>query len=359
MARIRAAHYTSLASSSPSTVSSPLYAAPSTFPAAINAHSSVSSPCCRSLDLQPFDFTVFKSVCPATSRHLVPFVICKRCIQSQGKRHSIRQSSAAAHSGISRRRATYYKKTIAMALKAAQVFELMGKAVDEVGPQLVPKVKGVIKFDVTGAGFWIVDLKNGNGKVAAATESDKADIVITLSEANFLQLIDNKLNPQQAFMKGLIKIKGNMGLAMKLNVVVAATRNFIKKNGAGAAPAAAAPSAGKSALKSAEVFRLIASALQAEGPALAKKVNGVIQFNVTPGGAWNLDLKSASPSLTEGEKKADVTITVGDDDFIAIATGKLNAQQAFMKGKLKLKGNMALAMKLPVLFNAIKPKAKL
>lgn len=161
-------------------------------------------------------------------------------------------------------------------------------------------------------------------------------------------------------MKGLIKIKGNMGLAMKLNVVVAATRNFIKKNGAAAAPSpAAATPSGKTALKSAEVFRLIGAALQADGPALAKKVNGIIQFNITPGGAWNLDLKSASPSLTEGEKKSDVTIIVGDDDFIAIAAGKLNAQQAFMKGKLKLKGNMGLAMKLPVLFNAIKPKAKL
>ncbi|KAF1329494.1 Peroxisomal multifunctional enzyme type 2, partial [Globisporangium splendens] len=343
-------------------MSSPLYAAPSTFPAAINARSShppkfafgvislgrLSNRDVNSLPPSNFPASTSAPSLPPPS----PFVICKRYIQTQGRRHSIRQSSAAAHSGISRRRATYYKKTIVMALKAAQVFELMSKAVDEVGPQLVPKVKGVIKFDVTGAGFWIVDLKNGNGKVAAATETDKADIVITL--------IDNKLNPQQAFMKGLIKVKGNMGLAMKLNVVVAATRNFIKKNGAGAAaPAVAAPSAGKSALKSAEVFRLIASALQAEGPALAKKVNGVIQFNVTPGGAWNLDLKSASPSLTEGEKKADVTITVGDDDFIAIATGKLNAQQAFMKGKLKLKGNMALAMKLPVLFNAIKPKAKL
>lgn len=63
---------------------------------------------------------------------------------------------------------------------AAQVFELMAKAVDEVGPQLVPKVKGVIKFDVTGAGLWLVDLKNGAGKVSAATDADKADIVITV-----------------------------------------------------------------------------------------------------------------------------------------------------------------------------------
>lgn len=184
-----------------------------------------------------------------------------------------------------------------------------------------------------------------------------------LSEANFLALIENKLNPQQAFMKGLIKIKGNMGLAMKLNVVVAATRNFIKKNGATAAPKAAAPAAPKAAaptaLKSAELFRLIGAAVAADGPALAKKVNGVIQFVITPGGAWHLDLKSASPAVSAGEKKADVTITVSDDDFVAIATGKLNPQQAFMKGKLKLKGNMALAMKLPVVFNAIKPAAKL
>lgn len=178
-----------------------------------------------------------------------------------------------------------------------------------------------------------------------------------------MALIANKLNPQQAFMKGLVKIKGNMGLAMKLNVVTAATREYMKKNGGAAAPAAApaaAAAAPKAAegpkLKSAVVFRAIADAIKADGPAIAKKVNGVIQFKITPGGAWNLDLKSASPAVTEGVKKADVTITVADDDFIAIATGKLNAQSAFMKGKLKLQGNMALAMKLPVLFNAIKPK---
>lgn len=33
---------------------------------------------------------------------------------------------------------------------------------------------------------------------------------------------------------------------------------------------------------------------------------------------------------------ADVTIVVGDDDFVQIVTGKLNSQQAFMKGKLKV-----------------------
>ncbi len=79
----------------------------------------------------------------------------------------------------------------------------------------------------------------------------------------------------------------------------------------------------------------------------------------TIGGAWNLDLKSSSPSLTEGTKPADVTIIVNDDDFVAIAQGKLNAQQAFMKGKLKVRGKMPLAMKLSVVFSAANPSSKL
>ncbi|RLN49376.1 hypothetical protein BBJ28_00000835 [Nothophytophthora sp. Chile5] len=276
-----------------------------------------------------------------------------------------------------------------MAPRAAELFDMMGKAVDEVGPSLVTKVKGVIKFDITGAGKWLVDLKNGKGSVKVATDADKADLTITLTEENFLKMMDNKLNPQQAFMKGLVKIKGNMGLAMKLNVVLAATRNYMKKNGGAAkpaaVPAAAPPAAG--GLKSAEIFRLIGEAVAADDGTMAKKVKGIIQFDITGAGKWNLDLKSATPALTEGVKKADVTITVADADFVSIAMGKLNAQQvsigswsahggegdvssmvligllhfvqAFMKGKLKLKGNMALAMKLPVVFNALKPKSKL
>lgn len=84
-----------------------------------------------------------------------------------------------------------------MAPRAAELFSMMSGAVDEVGPSLVSKVKGVIKFDISGAGAWLVDLKNGKGSVKAATAADKADLTITLSEENFLKMMDNKLNPQQ------------------------------------------------------------------------------------------------------------------------------------------------------------------
>ncbi|KAI5707855.1 hypothetical protein M8J77_011343 [Diaphorina citri] len=51
----------------------------------------------------------------------------------------------------------------------------------------------------------------------------------------------------------------------------------------------------------------------------------------------------------EAGVKADTTITVEDSDLVDIALGKLNAQSAFMKGKLKIKGNIMLTQKLKLL----------
>lgn len=104
------------------------------------------------------------------------------------------------------------------------------------------------------------------------------------------------------------------------------------------------------------LFKLMGEAIKEQGPALVKKVKGVIAWKVGKN-TWLLDLKNGSGSLTkDGKGKADMTLTVSEDDFIKLADGSLNAQQAFMKGKIKVKGNMGLAMKLQVVLAAIKPK---
>ncbi|KAL9981777.1 hypothetical protein ACROYT_G010524 [Oculina patagonica] len=115
-------------------------------------------------------------------------------------------------------------------------------------------------------------------------------------------------------------------------------------------------SQGKSGLKSEILFNEISKRVK-DHPDLVKKVKGIFEWNVTKGGKtagqWTVDLKSGAGSVSVGpckKDKPDCTITVEDDDLASIATGKSNPQQLFMKGKLKVKGNIMLTTKLAQLF---------
>ncbi|KAM9992374.1 hypothetical protein ACTFIY_009806 [Dictyostelium cf. discoideum] len=108
-----------------------------------------------------------------------------------------------------------------------------------------------------------------------------------------------------------------------------------------------------------KIFTTIQSNIGAKGPELVKKINGIYLINIKKGTntqAWALDLKNGSGSIVvgAGSTKPNVTITVSDEDFVDIMTGKLNAQSAFTKGKLKISGNMGLATKLGALMQGSK-----
>ncbi|CAL4070243.1 unnamed protein product [Meganyctiphanes norvegica] len=114
----------------------------------------------------------------------------------------------------------------------------------------------------------------------------------------------------------------------------------------------AQPTAASASFESDEIFAKISEALKADGETLIKKVKGVYCFIVTggPNGAqvkWIVDAKNGSGSVTkDGTTKPDCTITMKDADLVGLMTGTLNPQKAFFQGKLKIKGNMGLAMKL-------------
>lgn len=109
-------------------------------------------------------------------------------------------------------------------------------------PSVVKRVQGIYAFNITGtdgAKFnYIVDLKNGNGSVSQGAGA--SDCTITISAPDFVDLMSGKLNGQQAFMGGKLKIGGNMMLAMKLSEL---TKSLNAAPKAAAAPAAAAPAA--------------------------------------------------------------------------------------------------------------------
>ena len=99
-----------------------------------------------------------------------------------------------------------------------------------------------------------------------------------------------------------------------------------------------------------EIFDNMASNFNADKAAGMK---AVYQWDITGegGGKYNADIADGNITVAEGEHASpNITITVGAQDWLDIINGKLDGQMAFMSGKLKVKGDMSLAMKLKTLF---------
>ncbi len=102
----------------------------------------------------------------------------------------------------------------------------------------------------------------------------------------------------------------------------------------------------------AEIFEEMPNVLN---PAAAAGMHKTLQWNITGGqaGVWALKIDDGKATLIpNGVEKPDITFTVSDKDWLAMTEGKLDAMNAFMTGKLKVAGDMMLAMKVPNLFPA-------
>jgi putative sterol carrier protein len=97
----------------------------------------------------------------------------------------------------------------------------------------------------------------------------------------------------------------------------------------------------------AELFEAMPARLNT---AAAAKVNKTVQWNITGDDpvVWAVQINDGTARLVPGGvENPDVTFTVNSTDWQTIAEGKLNPMNAFMTGKLKIAGDMGLAMKVP------------
>ncbi|KAJ0025162.1 hypothetical protein Pint_08779 [Pistacia integerrima] len=85
---------------------------------------------------------------------------------------------------------------------------------------------------------------------------------------------------------------------------------------------------------------------------LTKKIGLVYQINIAPEKigfnevTYIVDLKKGE--VTKGTYeggKPDATFSFKDEDFLKVATGKMNPQIAFMRGAMKIKGSLSAAQK--------------
>ncbi|HLS09151.1 SCP2 sterol-binding domain-containing protein [Lentibacillus sp.] len=103
-----------------------------------------------------------------------------------------------------------------------------------------------------------------------------------------------------------------------------------------------------------EVFEMIDAAIKYD-PSATEGKEGIYQFNIQSDddGTYQMIIDDDGPRAVKGEEKdAQVTLTIDHDDFRDMVAGTLNPTAAFMSGKLKIKGNMGLALKLQTVLNS-------
>jgi len=96
-------------------------------------------------------------------------------------------------------------------MSAREFFESLESRVDE---SKTAGMNNSYLFDIDGAGKWVVRVEDG--KVNVSEGEQDADAVITASEETFEKLVSGEQNPTSAYMTGKLKVKGDMGAAMKL-----------------------------------------------------------------------------------------------------------------------------------------------
>ncbi|HVN54888.1 MAG TPA: SCP2 sterol-binding domain-containing protein [Anaerolineaceae bacterium] len=81
----------------------------------------------------------------------------------------------------------------------------------------------------------------------------------------------------------------------------------------------------------------------------------VIQLDLTgeQGGDWYITIQNQQVHVTKGvASNPKLTVKADAQDILKILTGKMDGMRAFMQGKLKVSGEMGLALKLIKMFRA-------
>ena len=99
-----------------------------------------------------------------------------------------------------------------------------------------------------------------------------------------------------------------------------------------------------------ETFDQMASRFKADR---AAGTNAVVQYDISGdgGGTWHAVIKDGACTVASGPGTSpSLTLQMAAQDWVDMTSGKQSGQMLFMSGKLKLTGDMGLAMKLGSMF---------
>ena len=85
----------------------------------------------------------------------------------------------------------------------------------------------------------------------------------------------------------------------------------------------------------------------------ATGITATFQFDISGdnGGQWHVKVADGKAEVAKGEaENPDLTMSATDESWEKIVSGELSGQTAFLTGRLKIRGDMSLAMKLQGVF---------
>ena len=87
-----------------------------------------------------------------------------------------------------------------------------------------------------------------------------------------------------------------------------------------------------------------------EGASKKSAFGNTVKFSTDQGVVY-IDGNTTPPNVSNDDKDADCTLKMDFSDFSDLIDRKLDGMTAFMTGKLKIEGDMGVAMKLQSILN--------
>jgi putative sterol carrier protein len=107
-------------------------------------------------------------------------------------------------------------------MTVAETFEAMPNYFN---PAAAAGMTKTIQWNITGeeAGVWAFRIVNGVGELVPGGV-EKPDVTFTLSDKDWLAMLEGKLDAQSAFFSGQLKVAGDIGLALKVQQLFPTSR---------------------------------------------------------------------------------------------------------------------------------------
>jgi len=88
-------------------------------------------------------------------------------------------------------------------------------------PEKAGSTSGVIEFDLSGenAGKWWLKIHDGKAESGKGDPPEPAKVTLSANSEDWVKIMSGKMDPVSSYMSGKLKIKGDMGLAMKMQTM--------------------------------------------------------------------------------------------------------------------------------------------